>query len=62
MSSEDAATLIGALSALIVALGGLIYQVRAMRRDIVDAVASHKDETIQVLRESMNGIPQEGRQ
>ena len=49
VSVADLVALIGAITALVVALAGVVYQIRMMRQDIVQAVAEHKNETIEAL-------------
>lgn len=46
LSAADLAALIGAIAALTTALGALIYQIRMMRREIVQAVEAHMLATI----------------
>lgn len=55
IDTADLTALIGAITALVVAIAGVIYQLRLMRSDIVSAVERHKDETISVLREDRSG-------
>ena len=54
----DIAALFSAFAALVVALGGVIYQLRLFRCEVVSAVERHKNETIQAMLANKNGDTQ----